>query len=85
VIAPSGALFYTGEMFPEWQGNLFIGGLSSSKLVRVVLEGDRVIGEEWLLQDRKARMRDVQQGADGALYVLTENANGTLLRVARKD
>src|SRR5690606_6520180 len=62
VIAPSGMIFYDGEMFPEWKGDLFVGGLGSMKLVRLKLENDRVVGEEWLLQDRGSRIRDVKQG-----------------------
>ena len=79
VIAPSGMLFYTGEMFPEWQGSVFIGGLSSMKLVRLTMEDERVVGEEWLLADRGSRFRDVRQDADGALLVLTEE--GEVLRL----
>jgi aldose sugar dehydrogenase len=71
-IMPSGMVVYRGALFPEWQGSLFIGGLASLKLVRLELDGERVVGEEWLLQDRFRRVRDVQQGPDGALYVLTE-------------
>jgi glucose/arabinose dehydrogenase len=83
VIAPSGMVVYSGEMFPEWRGNIFVGGLGSQKLVRLQLENGKVTGEEWLLQDRQSRIRDVKQGSDGALYVITENG-GSLLRVARK-
>jgi glucose/arabinose dehydrogenase len=85
VIAPSGMLFYDGGMFPEWQGNIFVGGLASSKLVRLQLESDRVIGEEWLLTDRTPRVRDVKQASDGALFVLTDGADAKLLRVGRKE
>ncbi len=70
-IAPSGMLFYTGDLFPEWRGNLFVGALSGEHLVRLVLDGDRVIAEERLLVERGARIRDVRQGPDGALYLLT--------------
>lgn len=84
VIAPSGLLFYSGSMFPEWQGSAFIGGLSGAKLVRLEFENDRVSGEEWLLTDRAPRVRDVKQAADGALYVLTDGADAKLLRVARQ-
>lgn len=83
VIAPSGMIFYTGRLFPEWRGDIFVGGLSSEKLVRLHLEDGKVAGEEWLLQDRKARIRDVAQGPDGAIYVLTESAGGELLRLSR--
>jgi glucose/arabinose dehydrogenase len=82
VIAPSGAQFYSGNAVPEWQGNLFIGALRQARLVRLVLEDDRVVGEEHLLVDRSQRIRDVKQGGDGALYIV--NDNGELLRVGVK-
>jgi glucose/arabinose dehydrogenase len=85
VISPSGLTIYSGELFPEWKGNLFIGGLSSEALVRLVLEGDRVVGEERLLMDRKARIREVIQGPDGALYLLTDDEDGSLLKVTPRD
>jgi glucose/arabinose dehydrogenase len=81
VISPSGMVLYSGELFPEWRGNLFIGGLSSRALVRLVLEGDRVVGEERLLGDLNARIREVVQGPDGALYVLTDAPDGRLLKL----
>jgi glucose/arabinose dehydrogenase len=82
VIAPSGAQFYTGDAFPEWKGNLFIGGMGAQALVRLTLENDRVTGEEHLLKDRKQRVRDVRQGSDGALYIVTDQPNGELWKVA---
>ncbi|NJD09460.1 MAG: PQQ-dependent sugar dehydrogenase [Gemmatimonadetes bacterium] len=81
VIAPSGAQFYTGDQFPAWSGNLFIGALREQRLVRLVLENDRVIGEEHLLTDRGQRIRDVRQGPDGALYLVTDEQNGELWRI----
>ena len=81
-IAPSGMTFYTGNAFPEWKGSLFIGGLAGQALVRLTVEGERVTGEERLLQDQKERFRDVVQGPDGALYLLTDNAKGRILKVA---
>jgi glucose/arabinose dehydrogenase len=84
VIAPSGMIVYEGSMFPEWQGNIFVGGMASMKLVRLKLENDKVVGEEWLLRDR-GRVRDVRQGPDGAIYVLLEAADGAILRLARKS
>lgn len=81
VIAPSGMAFYTGNAFPAWKGSAFVGGLSSKKLVRLALDGDRVVGEEWF--DMNARIRDVAQGPDGLLYVLDES-NGSLLRLKPK-
>jgi glucose/arabinose dehydrogenase len=83
-IAPSGMTFYTGGLFPGWQGSLFIGGLGGQALVRLTLEGERVVGEERLLQDQKERFRDVVQGPDGALYLLTDNAKGRILKVAAR-
>lgn len=81
VISPSGMTIYSGSLFPEWRGNVFIGGLSSKALVRLVMDGDRVVGEERLLTDRNARIREVVQGPDGALYVLTDAENGSLLKI----
>jgi glucose/arabinose dehydrogenase len=81
VIAPSGAQFYTGSAFPEWKGSLFIAALGQKRLVRLVMEGNKVKAEEHLLVDRGRRMRDVRQGPDGALYLVTDEANGELLRV----
>jgi glucose/arabinose dehydrogenase len=81
VIAPSGAQFYTGDAFPAWRGNLFIGSMKDMRLVRLVLEGDRVTGEEHLLTDRNQRVRDVRQGPDGALYLVTDQQNGELWKI----
>jgi glucose/arabinose dehydrogenase len=81
VISPSGMAIYSGNLFPEWRGNVFIGGLSSKALVRLVMNGDRVAGEERLLTDRNARIREVVQGPDGALYLLTDAENGSLLKI----
>lgn len=80
VIAPSGAQFYTGELFPAWKGNLFIGGLRDGVLVRLVIENGRVVAEEHLL-DRGQRIRDVKQGPDGALYIVTDEDDGELWKV----
>jgi len=82
VIAPSGAQFYTGNAFPAWGGSLFVGGLESKRLVRLIIDKDRVTGEEHLLVDRDQRVRDVRQGHDGALYVVTDHDNGELWRIA---
>jgi glucose/arabinose dehydrogenase len=81
VIAPSGAQWYTGDAVPAWRGNLFVGGLRATALVRLVLEGGRVVGEERLLADRGQRIRDVRQGPDGALYVVTDASNGELWKI----
>ncbi|MET0279757.1 MAG: PQQ-dependent sugar dehydrogenase [Steroidobacteraceae bacterium] len=72
VIAPSGMIVYQGDLFPQWKGSIFVGGLGSTKLVRLQMDGQKVVGEEWLLQDRLRRIRDVQQSSDGSIYVLTE-------------
>jgi glucose/arabinose dehydrogenase len=82
VIAPSGAEFYTGRAFPDWRGSLFVGSLKDRTLVRLALDDERVTGEEHLLSDRRQRVRDVRQGPDGALYVVTDEANGELWRIA---
>ena len=82
VIAPSGAQFYTGSAFPAWRGSLFVGSMGQERLVRLVLENDRVVGEEHLLANRGQRIRDVRQGPDGALYVVTDEDDGELWRIA---
>jgi glucose/arabinose dehydrogenase len=82
VIAPSGALWYTGDLFPEWRGSLFIGGMGATALVRLELQNDRVVGEEHLLANRGKRVRDVRQGPDGALYVVTDEDVGEIWRIA---
>jgi glucose/arabinose dehydrogenase len=84
VIAPSGAQWYTGNAFPAWRGNLFIGALKEMRLVRLVIQNDRVVGEEHLLVDRRKRVRDVRQGPDGFLYIVTDGAGGELWRVSPK-
>jgi len=70
-IAPSGMMFYTGDLFPEWKGNLFVGALEDQHLVRLVLNGERVVAEESLLTDFHQRTPDVRQDPDGAVYLLT--------------
>jgi aldose sugar dehydrogenase len=80
-IAPSGMMFYTGDVFPMWKGDLFIGAMAGQHLVRLVLKGERVAAEEKLLVDLKQRIRDVRQGPDGAVYVLAGNS---LLRLTPK-
>jgi glucose/arabinose dehydrogenase len=84
VIAPSGMQIYTGNAFPAWRGSIFIGGLASEKLVRLVIKDNRVVGEEHLLADRGQRIRDVRQGNDGALYVVTDASDGELWKIAPK-
>jgi glucose/arabinose dehydrogenase len=80
-IAPSGLLFYTGALFPQWRKSLFVGATGSKRLVRLELEGDRVVGEEHMLVDRCRRIRDARQGPEGALYILTEEQDGEIWRV----
>jgi glucose/arabinose dehydrogenase len=80
-IAPSGMAFYTGDRFPEWRGSLFVGSLKFQLLVRLVLNGERVVREERLLQGLGSRVRDVRQGPDGLLYLLTDESDGRILRI----
>ncbi|MEZ5822646.1 MAG: PQQ-dependent sugar dehydrogenase [Xanthobacteraceae bacterium] len=80
-IAPSGATFYTGKLFPKWNGSLFVGALAGRMLVRLTVDGHAVTGEERLLQNLHERIRDVRQGPDGALWLLTDNSAGRILRV----
>jgi glucose/arabinose dehydrogenase len=81
-IAPSGMAFYTGKLFPKWNGSLFTGALRGAMLVRLTLNGNVVTSEERLLQNLHERIRDVRQGPDGALWLLTDSSNGRILRVA---
>ncbi len=80
-IAPSGMAFYTGDLFPQWKGNLFNGALKYMLLSRLELKGDKVVKEERLLRGLDQRIRDVRQGPDGALYLLTDETDGQILRV----
>jgi glucose/arabinose dehydrogenase len=81
-IAPSGMAFYTGKLFPKWSGSLFLGALRGAMLVRLTLNGNAVTSEERLLQNLNERIRDVRQGPDGALWLLTDSSPGRILRVA---
>lgn len=81
-IATSGLTFYTGDLFPKWQGNAFVGGLKGEQLTRLVLKDGEVVGEEKLLTGLGHRVRDVRQGPDGALWLLTDDPKGELLRIA---
>ena len=80
-IGPSGMTFYTGDLFPQWKGNLFVGAMPGKHLVRLVLNRERVAFEEKLLTEFDQRIRDVREGPDGALYILTDEDNGRLLRI----
>lgn len=80
-IAPSGLAFYTADRFPEWKNSLFVGALAHHKLVRLSIDGDRVTGQEILLEDMGRRIRDVRQGPDGFLYLLTDEDDGRVLKV----
>ncbi|MFB3054639.1 MAG: PQQ-dependent sugar dehydrogenase, partial [Alphaproteobacteria bacterium] len=80
-IAPSGMAFYTGARFPGWTGSLFVGALVLKHLNRLTLNGDRVVGEERLLSDWGMRIRDVRNGPDGYLYILTDEDPGALVRL----
>ena len=82
-IAPSGMAFYTGDAIPEWKGNLFVGALAGTALWRLVLDGNAVVSRERLYAARNERIRDVRQGPDGWLYLLTDSTNGKLLRIER--
>jgi glucose/arabinose dehydrogenase len=82
VIAPAGMIFYTGDAFPEWKGNIFVGSLTPGGIVRLELNDNRVVNEVRYLRDL-GRVRDVRQGPDGLLYLLIDSPNGQLLRVER--
>jgi glucose/arabinose dehydrogenase len=83
-VALSGMTIYDGAAFPGWRGDVFAGGLSGMQLLRLDMKDGRVIGEEKLLRDRCKRIRDVRQGPDDLLYVLTDDANGEILRISPK-
>jgi len=84
VIAPAGAQFHSGTGFPAWKGNLFVGALREKRLVRLTIEGNRVTGEEHLLADRGKRVRDVREGRDGSLYLVTDESSGEVWRISPK-
>ena len=77
----SGMLFYGGKAFPAWRGDLFLGALATSELIRLRLDGDRVVHEERLFGDRGQRIRDVREGPDGAIWLLVDADDGKLLRL----
>ena len=80
-IAPSGMAFYTGDKFPKWHGDLFIGALRAELLVRLRLDGEKVLREERLLQGTLGRIRDVRAGPDGLIYLLTDESRALLARL----
>ncbi|MEJ1354177.1 MAG: PQQ-dependent sugar dehydrogenase [Candidatus Sedimenticola sp. (ex Thyasira tokunagai)] len=84
-IAPSGMTFYSGDKFPQWQGNLFVGSLKFQLLVRLELDGERIVKEERLLKEKFGRIRDVRNGPDGFIYLLTDSPDGLLLRLEPAD
>ena len=81
VIAPGGMTFYTGELFPEWRGDLLISGLRAGAVVRLELNGEKVVREERLLRQIGTRIRDVAVGPEGAVYAITDETNGKVLRI----
>jgi glucose/arabinose dehydrogenase len=83
--AISGMAFYNAERFAGWQHNLFIGALADQSLIRLELKGTEIVHEERLLSDKLGRIRDVRQGPDGFLYLLTDEAAGSLVRVGLAD
>ncbi|MGI9043919.1 MAG: PQQ-dependent sugar dehydrogenase [Gemmatimonadaceae bacterium] len=82
VIAPSGMTFYTGDAFPEWKGSILVGGLSPGLLVRLAMSDGRVTSEERYLGDLRERIRDVKEGPDGSVYVITDSSQGRILRLS---
>jgi glucose/arabinose dehydrogenase len=81
VIAPSGALFYTGDAFKDWKGDLLVGSMVPGALVRLELQGGKVVKETRYLGDLRERIRDVQQAEDGSIYVITDSPKGRVLRL----
>jgi glucose/arabinose dehydrogenase len=81
-IAPSGITFYDGKLVSEWKGNLFVAALAGQHVSRLILKDNKVVGEERLLMDQHQRVRDVQEGPDGALWVITDEADGRLIQIA---
>ncbi len=77
----SGMAFYNADRFPTWKHSLFIGALAQKELIRLQLEGDKVIAEERLLSERGVRIRDVRVGPDGYVYLLTDESDGKLLKI----
>ncbi|MFN4186016.1 MAG: PQQ-dependent sugar dehydrogenase, partial [Hyphomonas sp.] len=84
VIAPGGMTFYDGAMFPDWQGNLLVAALREKHIARLVIQNGRVVGEERLLTDLNQRIRDVAVGPDGAVWAITDEDEGVLVRLSAR-
>ncbi len=84
-IATSGLMFYSGDRFPEWIGDAFVGGLGGQHLARVIVDGDRAVGEESLMDGYDRRIRVAVQGPDGLIYVLTDHLAGAVVRLEPLD
>lgn len=84
-VSPSGLLFYSGNQFPKWKGDLFIGALSGQALIHLVLKNGKILKEERLLKELKQRIRDVREGPDGYIYILTDSDNGQILQIKMGD
>jgi len=80
-IAPAGMTLYRGELFPDWQGNIFVAALAAKSVSRLQIENRKVVSEQVLFTELKQRIRDVRSGPDGALYLLTDSDNGQLIKV----
>jgi glucose/arabinose dehydrogenase len=84
-IAPSGMTFVTSDLFPAWRGNLLVGALKGRVLVRLELDGEKVVKEERMLKGLGERIRDVRQGPDGFIYLLTDSSKGRILRLEPQE
>ena len=80
-IAPSGMTFYTGGKFPNWTGDLFVGALRGAHLRRIIRDQGKILGQEQLLVKLEERIRDVREGPDGFIYILTDSNDGRLIRL----
>ncbi|HUU66718.1 MAG TPA: PQQ-dependent sugar dehydrogenase, partial [Methyloceanibacter sp.] len=83
VISPSGMTFYTGEAIPGWKDNLLIGGLSSEAIIRLTLDGEKIVDEERIPMN--ARIRDVAEAPDGSLYAVTDDGDDKILRLSLEN
>ena len=80
-IAPSGMAFYSGKNFPKWKGNLFVGALNGQLVVRITLDGEKVVAQERMFESKLGRIRDLREGPDGNIYLLTDARDGDLIRL----